>query len=210
MKTSQALFAVLILSCFMSCQKKDNPVNATNTNARGSSGQVLLKVSASSVPPGVTTITATLTRTGFDTLTAALDVTDTTGIIFNNVLVGTWHLNVDARNNSNIVLYTGQTDVVVADNTVTQVNITLNPVSTGVGGVHIIVTWGSQPSGWVDFANNPIFHKSQTDTISNGVYAPKILIQNGVYKMWFTYYQSKNTSQCIGYATSQDGIHHNP
>lgn len=92
-----------------------------------------LKIDPHSVPAGVTIISATLTRTGFTDITQILNILSDTSasVTIPAVPVGTWHLRVDAKDNNGNILYSGETDVLVQENIVAQLNLTLNPVSSG-------------------------------------------------------------------------------
>ena len=141
MKTSLYLLltaAILIAGC--SRHSDNNPVSQSNTG-----GNVLLKIDRQNAPQGVTFVSAKLTRDGFDPLTASLNlISDTSAeFTFQNISAGTWHLRVDARDSAEIILYSGETDVNVQSNMITQVNLRLDPTGNGTGGIQIFVSWGT-------------------------------------------------------------------
>ena len=73
------------------------------TNALKTGGQVLLKFDPSSIPSGITQITASLSRPGFNPISGNLNIlTDSTAeISFQNIAVGMWHLFVQAKDSLN-------------------------------------------------------------------------------------------------------------
>ncbi len=54
----------------------------------------------------------------------------------------TWHLKVDAEDDSGLVLYTGETEVQIFAGFTSQVYLTLQPTGSGTGSIYINVTWG--------------------------------------------------------------------
>ena len=98
----------------------------------------------SSPPPEITHIVATLSRQGYTTRTLALVIQDSTHASgsFNDVVVGTWHLRVEAFDSGSIAQYAGETDVEVRPGQLSQVALQL--VST-TGSIQITVTWGTPP-----------------------------------------------------------------
>lgn len=127
-------------------------------------------------------------------------------IAFENIKTGAWHLKIDAKSATGTLLYTGQTDLMVEDSKTTDVYMTLNPVSTGVGSVYISVKWAST-SSWTDYINNAILKGSEAfGNPIGGVSAAKVLFENGKYRMWYnnTYTSGRGDIQ---YAESIDGIH---
>jgi predicted GH43/DUF377 family glycosyl hydrolase len=195
-------FSFLLL--LVGCSKNNTSINSPSN----SSGSITLKIDTQSVPAGVTLVTASLSRTGYNTLRDELNLLSdsTADITMPAVPVGTWHLKVDAADINNTILYSGEADVQVQENVVVQVNLTLNPVSSGTGTISIFVTWGTKPScNWIDFKNNPILTKNNNPSLPNCVSFGKVLLDNGLYKMWYVAnYNNAKTS--IWYAESQNGI----
>ena len=76
-------------------------------------GGISLNIDRVHKPENVVSVTAYLTREGFDTLSGTLNLlSDTTAdITFNDIAAGGWHLKVDASDEENVVVYTGETDV---------------------------------------------------------------------------------------------------
>ena len=84
---------VLYLSFFIlliGCSKNSTIVNSQSTSIGG----IAFKIDRTTVPAGVSVITATLTRTNFTTITKNLNLlSDSTGdITIPTVQTGTWHL----------------------------------------------------------------------------------------------------------------------
>jgi len=158
------------------------------------------------IPSSVSSISVTMSCAGQKTLSDSLHLTIDSLITcsFPIVPVGKWSLLINAMDNGGNPIYYNQRQVLIQENTASIFDISF---SISNAALQITLDWGSRPTDWIDYPGNPIFGKSQTDSISNGVLNPKILFQNGQYKMWFNYYQTKSNLQWIGYSTSQDGIH---
>ncbi|MDR3668236.1 MAG: hypothetical protein P4L35_15450 [Ignavibacteriaceae bacterium] len=205
----KALLAIIFPFLFLliGCSKQNTITNPPSI----STGGINFKFDPAAIPSGVTVISATLTRTGYTSIIKNLNlISDSTAdISIPAIQIGTWHLKVDAKNNDGTILYTGETDLQVQENVVVQLNLTLNPVSTGMGTIYIFVTWGTSNSGqWIDYGGNPILTSNNNPSFPNGVNTTKILYDNGVYKMWYDgIYNSAVAS--IWYAESQDGINWN-
>lgn len=196
--------AVVLILPLMGCSR-ESPINSPITET--SSGKVLLKIDRENAPSSVTTVTANLTRQGYDTLTGTLNLLSSTSadITFQSVPVGLWHLRVEAKNDSNVVLYAGETDVLVQENFTTQVSLTLVSTGSGTGSIYLIVNWGTNASTWVDHINNPILTGNNSVYEFGGVRHPKIIFDGQIYKMWFTSLSNSGVGY-VSYATSQDAI----
>ncbi|MDP2303250.1 MAG: hypothetical protein Q8N03_12595 [Ignavibacteria bacterium] len=200
------IFFVLTVSLivFMTGCSRQEP-NSPNPDG-GSGGGVMLKIDRENAPSNVNVVTAVLKK-GADSLVGNLDLTSSTSadITFQSVPIGTWHLKVDAKDINNVVVYSGQTSVLVQENSTTQVNLTLVPSATGVGSINLTVTWGNQPTEWTDHYANPIISGNNSSFETGGVRMPRVLLDDGVYKMWFVSLGSSGASS-ISYATSSNGM----
>lgn len=109
----------------------------------GSPGKILLKFNKTEIPQNVTTITASMSRGGYQTISKAMNViSDTTADLqINGLAPGVWHLKIEAKNNLDKVIYLGETDVTIVAATIIQVNLVLQPTMENVGGIYIFVTW---------------------------------------------------------------------
>lgn len=145
MRTLTACLAILFL--LIGCEQATNPAKEKSIST---AGNVIFSFDKANAPASVKTLTATLSRSGYTPLTKTINIiSDTSAVmLFTEVPVGTWKVKVDAKDEFNKVLYTGEADVVALENTVSQVNLTLLPVSSGVGSVQINVTWGNASSLW--------------------------------------------------------------
>ncbi|MBI1804727.1 MAG: LamG domain-containing protein [Ignavibacteriae bacterium] len=128
--------AALILSG-LSC--KDD-VTAIKDPQENQVGKVAL--SLTSAPEGISKVVARLLRRGYDAQILELTISNTgpsaTGT-FRNVSIGQWHLKVDALDDSNVVRFTGETDVDVFPGETSNVELLLLPAN---GNIDIHVTWG--------------------------------------------------------------------
>ncbi len=171
-------------------------------------GGVSLQIDKNNAPQDVVTVVAYLSRTGYDTLNGSLDLlSDSSADIFiQNIPAGQWHLTVDALNDSNAVVYSGETDVQISDGFTTQVNLTLVPTGQGTGSIYIKVNWGTNQPVFVDNRGNPVFTVLQNPSNPNAVSEVKIIYDNGIYKMWYLCTYNAGTGN-VWYAESTDGIH---
>ncbi len=178
------------------------------TPSDSSSGSVSFKIDKTNAPSNVVAVIAYLTRDNYETLIGTLNLLSdsTADISFQAIAAGAWHLKVDAINKDSIVIYTGESDVNVQANILTEINLTLVPTGNGTGSVYIFVTWGElQGYTWTDYKNNPVLTNSGSNYGVQGVQYPRILIDNGTYKMWYKNLESNGVGS-VGYAESTDGI----
>ena len=111
---------------------------------------------------------------------------------------------MQAKFSVNVVRYSGETNVNVLENSITQVFLTLVPTGTGTGGIHIVVNWGDpMQSPWIDYPNNPILSSINSDYDNQGVSQAKIYFDGTKYMMW--YVGLANSRAHTLYAESQDG-----
>lgn len=205
MKRCLFLSVILLLSVLTSCSK--DGTSAPPTSNSGSKGKVFFKIDKENAPENVVSITASLSRQGFETITSSLNlVSDSTAdIMIDDIPIGLWELKVVAKDANNVIVYSGETEVTIVENMMVQVNLTLVPTSTGTGSIYILVNWGVPETPWVDFAGNPILSKFNNGYDSKGISHPVILYENGSYKMWYNGMSEEGGSFTF-YATSADGI----
>src|SRR5579862_6272479 len=138
MKKGWALFIVLSIILLSDCKDSSPNLNSPNQHSQGT-----IRIGFSEAPSAVAVIQATISRQDYQSQTIALSLTDSNRSAqgsFTDVVSGTWHLVVNALNSGSVVLYTGQTDVVVAASETSNVTLTLQP-ATGV--IEITVNWGN-------------------------------------------------------------------
>jgi predicted GH43/DUF377 family glycosyl hydrolase len=201
-----SLILIVFSLLFLSSCSKDSSTGPVDKPADPALGKVSLRLDKTNAPSNVARVTATLSRAGCDTLTKNLSIFDSSDaeVSFEMIKTGTWHLKIEAKSSTNLLLYTGETDLVVEDSKTTDVYMTLTPVPTGVGSVYISIKWGT--TGWTDYYNNPIFTYISSPTNPLYITQEKVLYEEGKYKMWYmnTYYSAKAD---FNYAESVDGIH---
>ena len=195
------IFPIITTLFFYGCSK-ENLVGINNSDVR--EGGILLSIQRKDVPQGVQKIIARLFRTNYDTLETNTNITnDSLKILsFGTVPVGNWHLRVDAENSEDKVIYTGESDVTIIENKMVDVYITLTSTGSGTGNVRIFIDWGNK---WIDFYNNPIFTSNNNPDYPLAVTQPRIIYDNGIYKIWYLNLYSSAKSN-IWYAESNDGI----
>ncbi len=192
--------SLLIIQCSNEIPITTDPINLEL-------GKISLKIDKDNAPDNVVLVEAFLTKEGHDTLYGALNLVSSTSadILFENVAAGEWNLKVDAKDSLGVVLYTGETEINVHAGILTNVNLTLVPTGLGTGSIYIYVTWGNTSTQWTDYENNPVLTSSNTYWDYAGVQQPKILYEDGLYKMWYLGLANGSVSN-VGYAISSDGI----
>lgn len=175
-----------------------------------SNGSLSLKFDKVNAPSDVVFISVSLTREGFNPIFGNMNIlSDTSATLSLDVIpVGQWHLKVEAKGNSMLTLYAGETDVIIQEGIITQVSLALVPVNQGVGGIEIFVTWGGGgivPSLWKDYSGNPLLSPGNLWWDFAGLFHPKVLYDGTGYKMYFVGLANASLSH-TGYAVSSDGI----
>jgi len=169
-------------------------------------GGVSLIIDKSSVPEGINQIVATLSREGYSDIIETMNVlSDTSAEIYlNNVPIGEWNVNVDAKNTNDVVLYSGQGKITVKEFEMQSMSIYLYEAD-GLGRIRIGVIWGTGNSNWSDYQNNPVLSFTGSSYDNLGVSHPKVIYDNGIYKMWYRGLTNGSRSY-VCYAESQDGF----
>lgn len=204
MKNLLTILCITFSLLFISCSK-DLVTNSPQSIQ--DPGNMLLKFNKAETPNNVASITASLMRQGYTTISGSLSfVTDTSAqLTLQNITAGLWHLRIEAKDNSNAVVYAGETDVTIVAGVITQVLLTLQSTGTLIGGIYILVNWGVNISPWIDYNTNPIFKGTGQTFDQNGVTRPVVLIEGNSFKMWYLNCGVGNVGT-IGYAESNDGI----
>lgn len=152
------------------------------------SGKILLKIDRANAPSSVTLITATLSREGYSNITSTLNLLSdsTADLLMDNIPAGNCHLQVDAMNDSMIVLYTGETDVNILAGFGTNITLNLQPTGQGTGSVYIYVTWGGVTTinyNWIDNQTNPVLVGGNNYFDYYGIAQPVVMYDENKYKM---------------------------
>ncbi len=137
MKTTLGI-SIVTLMFAISCNNSGTIIDPS-TGQRSGSGDMFLKFE--SAPPGITSVLAKLSRSGYSDRTLSLSLSDTGASGgFDEVPVGRWHLRIDARDSAQVVRYSGETDVDVLPGQTSNVSLQLMPTT---GRIVIAVTWGA-------------------------------------------------------------------
>ncbi|MFZ4619915.1 MAG: hypothetical protein ACOYNS_05100 [Bacteroidota bacterium] len=194
--------AIILSLSLIGCKENSQTTNVTGQNT---SGRVLFSFDKANAPIDVKILTATLSRSNFTSKQKIVNIQQDTGniMMFDQVEVGTWSIQVEAKNDSGKILYAGKSEVTVYENFVSQINLVLAPVISGVGTVQINITWNNNVVTWKDSPNNPILVRTGGNIDWGGVGQPKILYDNGIYRMYFLDYSFPSP---VSYAESQDGL----
>lgn len=206
MKKSFVLFDLIVFVLFLSLSCTNEITNPPSAD----SGKLLLKIDKQNAPETVVYVKAYLTRENFEPISGSLNLLSdsTADILLNEIDAGSWHLKVDAEDDSGLVLYTGETDVQVFAGFTSQVYLTLQPTGSGTGSIYIYVNWGNQNNlNWLDYISNPIIESSNNYYDYYGTAQPVVLFDEGIYKMWyFGADQLGSGTGNILYAISSDGL----
>ncbi len=208
MKSLKVLSSLFILFSLLNCTQNEPTSPDENENI---SGKLILKVDEANAPEGIVWIEVFLTRQGYDTISGTMNLLSdsTADILLENIQAGEWHIKVDASDSTNMVFYTGETDIQIFAGFTTQVNLVLEPTGAGFGNVYIYVTWGVPPSGnWTDYSGNPILSPSGSFYETHGVGQANVIFINDIYKMWYLG-DAGGSNKYVMYAESMDGINWN-
>ncbi len=199
------IVSIVLLLLLVGCSQKSNIPTQANQNSKGN---ILLKIDRENKPANVVEVDAYLTREGYDTLSASLNlISDTTAdVTINDIAAGDWHLTVNALDESSTAVYTGETDVTILAEVTTQVYLTLTPTGNGFGNIYIHVGWGTpQNTAWTDYQNNPIVTNFNTIYDIHGVGECFVLKDDNNYKMWYVGLSESGVGYGF-YAYSSDGL----
>jgi len=156
----KSLFAVfiLVLAFSMGCDTDSEVLTPVDVGT----GAMMLRIDREHAPASVAVVVATMTRSGFDTISAEMNLLDDSAaeLTLNDIPSGVWHLKVDAKNGDGVVEYTGETDVTVREGMITDVSLVLYPASDGTGGIYLYVTWEGE---------EPLFLIIDEDCLDNGL-----------------------------------------
>ena len=198
------IISVITIMVFNSCSN-ENLVGINTDNS--SLGELALKIQTTSIPPEVQQIVAELSRFNYNTLSTSIDISsDSLNILsFNNVPIGKWHLNVDAKNSDGKVIYNGKSDLTILEGQTNNVYITLSSVGTGTGNINIFLNWNQKRAKWVDYQGNPILSVQDIPYYTLAVDQAQVMYENGKFKIWFENLYNSGHGD-IGYAESNDGL----
>ena len=204
MKNLTIISSFLLILFFLSCNQEE-PTSPNDPQQK--SGKLFLKIDKANAPESVIWVDAFLTRQSFDTISTSMNLLSdsTADLLLENIQAGEWHLQVDAKDSSEIVLYSGQTDIQIFAGFTTQVNLVLQPTGEGTGNIYIWVTWGVPTINWIDYSGNPVFLSSGSFWDYNGVQQPRIFMDGGLLRMYYTGQGAAYTAY-TGLAFSNDGI----
>ncbi len=193
-----SLILVLLIGC-------SNKTNISDSTGIYSTGKMSFAFEKQNIPSNVNQVVVYLTREGFNTFSKTLSLTSdsTAELVLDMIAIGTWHIKIEALDYNYNILYTGETDATIFENTTTNVNVILTPVEN-TGTLHITVTWGQLNETWLDYSGNPILSTTNQYWDVRGPNQCKIIYDEGVYKMWFGNLADDGISY-VGYATSLDG-----
>jgi hypothetical protein len=114
---------ILLVSLFLGCSKNEETIVRSGVDRLGK-----VSFSLSDIPSGIKSIRASITRTGFESDTIFLSISDTGNSAsgkFENIIVGRWHLLIDAFDSSDILCYFGEADLDVVDGQTTMIELNM-------------------------------------------------------------------------------------
>lgn len=146
MKVMRNIFIILSL-CIFSCEKQTTDLKPDTDEI----GTMAFQIDMSKAPAEVVKIIGTLSRNGYEDRIFRFNIEgETATASVEDLPAGVWRLKVDADNDSNVIIYTGSTEVYVVPGAVTPVSLHLNPAT---GSIYITVTWGDPDREWGETVN---------------------------------------------------------
>lgn len=146
MQKIKFIFIIFLVFVF-SCEKQSTDLG-TNLNPIG---KMALQIDMTQAPAEIVKIIGTLSRNGYEDIIFHFDIEDDSATaLVEDLAQGTWKLRVDAYNNTDVIIYTGSTEVNVISGTTTPVHLQLNPAS---GSIYITVDWGDSGREWGEIVN---------------------------------------------------------
>ena len=136
------IITLLVLVFILSCKEQPTDLDTDPEPI----GKMALQIDMTNAPAEVVKIVGTLSRNGYEDRNFQFDIEgETATALVENLAPGVWNLKVDAYNDSDIIIYTGSTNVYVVSGSVTPVHLQLNPAT---GSIYITVDWGDSGREW--------------------------------------------------------------
>lgn len=199
------LHLLAVTACLFSIQCTDeSPIKSDDKDLE--IGNVSLRIEKINAPADVIVLEVFLTREEHDTLYGSLNLITSASadIAFEDIEAGKWHLKVDAKDSSGIVLYRGKSKVDILAGILTTVNLKVRSIADGTGKIFIEINMG-QNQAWVDHNKNPVMKSQDNKFNKYGIYQPFLLKDGNLFKMWYT--GDAGLAKTYGlYAESKDGI----
>lgn len=104
-------------------------------------GSVQISLNKQSTPQEVVKLVLRLTREGFSTIEKSMIIesVNSTNLIISNLYSGNWNLVVDAYDDHEMLIYTGEMNINVEPSSIIPVNLQLNSTT---GSILLSVSWG--------------------------------------------------------------------
>ena len=133
---------------------------------------------------------------------------------------GKWQCKVTVKNKSGKILFAGNKELSIIGNTTLKTYLSLFPDSNKNGVIFFFITYGIDfPEGnprvkndnydtsgvWIDYNKNPILIVYNHPSYPFGLRAPKVIYDNGIFKMWYFCLYSSGIAN-VWYAESPDGL----
>ncbi|MBK8944726.1 MAG: LamG domain-containing protein [Ignavibacteriae bacterium] len=124
------------LTILISCSDQ-NITEIDNSNL----GSVQFSLNKQSTPQEVVKLVLRLTREGFSTIEKSMIIesVNSTNLIISNLYSGNWNLVVNAYDEHEMIIYTGEMNINVEPNSIIPVNLQLNSTT---GSILLSVSWG--------------------------------------------------------------------
>lgn len=182
-----------------------NTNNMIPTNENLEKGNISIALDKQNAPADVEKITVIIDRDSFQTITKTISLNQNSSnytLNFENLVVGGWHIIVEAYNSESSVIYGGTTDIIVQSGITIPVFLQLNQIT---GNIQIVISWGNN-NLITDYKNNPILEKFNNFYDSKGITQSIVLKNDGKFHMW---YNGIGLSTYIFHAESNDGLNWN-
>jgi predicted GH43/DUF377 family glycosyl hydrolase len=198
---------ILTLLFFISLISFSCSDSSTDPAAEKNNGTIYFSLDKSLMPSDVTTIKVVLSREGYENIEATIN---TSGSIientFSNTPAGSWKLLLKALNSKNEELYSEQTEIPVIKDNIINASASFSIITSNALKITFKLNWESTSfSGWQDYSSNPILTFSDSTFNNLGIQQPKVIYENGIYKMWYMGLANSGKG-VVCYAESKDGF----
>jgi hypothetical protein len=164
------VFGILISLFLFTFSCKEAPISPEDSNDNNEIGKIVFQIDLTSAPSEVVDLRGVLSKEGYSSIPFNFfydDISNLASVKIENIPIGNWSLQVRALNQDSVIIYSGETTVLVQSGVVTPVNLYLNPTS---GSILINVQWGDGRTlsdldeyliGYWNFDDNGIYDLSK-------------------------------------------------
>jgi predicted GH43/DUF377 family glycosyl hydrolase len=181
-------------------------------------GTISSRIKTQNLPLGTNLLSVKLTRSGFDPIIGNMNNLSVSNTEYNipAAPAGKWQLYIDIKDYNGNLLFSGDKTISIIEKNLIKVYLHLYPDKEKTGTIFFFITYGNELSKngiksmdssktWIDFKGNPILVRENNPSAPFGLRAPKVIFDNGIFKMWYICVYSHGIAN-IWYAESPDGF----